>query len=325
MQLIRQTEFLALGLLHFTKSAFAAKQKLFEPIPSNLESLHCVITGANSGIGYATAEALAKSSCNLYLVCRNEERGQAAVNKLKEISGNQRIFLYPCDMSNMKQVKKLAKQLIFEKRPVNVLIHNAGCMVHKYQLTEEGFETNFATNVLSVFYLTELLLPTLNENRPSRVIVVSSGGMLTEPLITDDLQMKKEPFDGMKQYARNKRQQVALVEYWSMKYVDMNTSFFSMHPGWVNTPVVQESMPQFYKTMKSRLRTPEQGADTVVWLACASSVRKEDSGNFFLDRSRVEKHLPLAHTHYSKNDMERLYDIMQSLVASLENNQNDEK
>ncbi|GJD11748.1 Dehydrogenase/reductase SDR family member 12 [Galdieria sulphuraria] len=310
MQLIRQTEFIVLGLLHFTKSAFSSRQKLFEPLSLNHESLHCVITGANSGIGYATAEALAKASCNLYLVCRNRQRGEAAITKLKQTSGNQHIYLYQCDMSSMKQVKQLAEQLIFDQRPVNVLIHNAGCMAHRFQLTEEGFETNFVTNVLSVFYLTELLLPTLNKNGPSRVIVVSSGGMLTERLETDDLPMKKEPFD---------------VEYWSTKYVKMNTSFFSMHPGWVNTPVVQESMPQFYKTMKSHLRTPEQGADTVVWLACSSSVRKEDSGNFFLDRSKVEKHLPLARTHYSKQDMERLYCVLQDLVTSFENTQNDEK
>lgn len=91
------------------------------------------------------------------------------MEKLKATCGNQRIFLYQCDMSSMKQVKQLAEQLILEKRPVNVLIHNAGCMVHQYQLTEEGFETNFATNLLSVYYLTELLLPVLNENGPSKV------------------------------------------------------------------------------------------------------------------------------------------------------------
>jgi dehydrogenase/reductase SDR family protein 12 len=251
------------------------------------------------------------------LVCRNKERGEAAVEKLKATCGNQRIFLYQCDMSSMKQVKQLAEQLILEKRPVNVLIHNAGCMVHQYQLTEEGFETNFATNLLSVYYLTELLLPVLNENGPSKVIVVSSGGMLTEPLVIEDLQMKQETFDGMKQYARNKRQQVALVEYWSTKYVDFDVSFFSMHPGWVDTPVVQEAMPQFYKTMKSRLRTPEQGADTIVWLATSPCLGKENSGNFFLDRTSVHKHLPLACTHYSKETVEKLYLSLKEMVASI--------
>lgn len=146
--------------------------------------------------------------------------------------------------------------------------------------------------------------------------------MLTEPLIVDDLQAKKERFDGMKQYARNKRQQVALVEYWSKKYADRNILFFSMHPGWVDTPVVQESMPQFYRTMKSRLRTPEQGADTVVWLTCSPHLGKEVSGEFFFDRTIAAKHLPLACTRYSKEDTQKLYDMLRNLVASFENNQN---
>lgn len=155
--------------------------QLLEAIPSNLESLHCIVTGANSGIGYATAETLAKSSCHLYLVCRHKERGEAAIAKLKQVSGNQHIYLYLCDMSCMSQVKKLANQLIEDKRPVNALIHNAGCMIHQYQLTKEGFETNFATNLLSVFYLTELLIPVLHANGPSRV---GFGLVFGFPLVT---------------------------------------------------------------------------------------------------------------------------------------------
>eukprot|EP00871_Galdieria_phlegrea_P002159 jgi/Galph1/2944/GphlegSOOS_G1626.1 len=327
MQWLRQGEFLVDGTLHFTKQAFLSKSKFFEVIPSKLDSLHCIITGANSGIGFSTAEELAKHSSHLYLVCRNKQRGEEVVRQLQQKYQNSEIRLYLCDISCMRQVKQLVKQLVQDEVPINVLVHNAGCMIHEYKRTDEGYEMNFATNLLSVYYLTELLLPCLERYGPSRVgahekcfflKVIVFGGMLTEPLVVDDMQAEQEKcFDGMKQYARNKRQQVALVEYWKHKYANKPISFVSMHPGWVDTPVVRQAMPSFYRTMNKRLRTPEQGADTIVWLASRYS-HKEDSGEFFLDRLKQSKHLPLAHTYYTMKDMEKLDQHLRQYISSVD-------
>lgn len=92
-------------------------------------------------------------------------------------------------------------------------------------------------------------------HKDSRVIVVSSGGMYTEKLISDDIYMKDSKFDGTTQYARNKRQQVCMMEEFAAMYPDKGL-FFTMHPGWVDTPAVKEAMPDFYKKLKDDLKKP---------------------------------------------------------------------
>ncbi|GJM98087.1 hypothetical protein PR202_ga15063 [Eleusine coracana subsp. coracana] len=113
------------------------------------------------------------------------------------------------------------------------------------QFTKSGFllELNFAVNVAATYTLTELVMPLLEKAAPdARVITVSSGGMYTEPL-NKDLQFNDGNFDGTQQYARNKRVQVALTEWWSEKYRDKGVGFYSMHPGWADTPGVAKSLP----------------------------------------------------------------------------------
>ena len=136
-------------------------------------------------------------------------------------------------------------------------------MLNQLEKTKDGIEKNYATNTLSVYYLTKLCLPLMHEK--SRTIVVSSGGMLTQKLINDDLYMEKN-FDGTAQYARNKRQQVCMVEEFARLYKDKGL-FLSMHPGWVDTPALRVSMPSFYESMKDDLKNPEDGADTINYLA----------------------------------------------------------
>ncbi len=149
---------------------------------------------------------------------------------------------------------KAAQQLKDHVKQIDILVHNGGCMIHQRQFTKEGVEKNFATNTLAVYYLSILTLPLMTSE--SRTIVVSSGGCLTQELITDDLYMAEEDFDGTVQYARNKRQQLCLVEELSKNYPKAG-KFFSMHPGWSDTPSVREAMPDFYTKMKEKLKTPE--------------------------------------------------------------------
>merc|ERR1712150_184223 len=175
----------------------------------------------------------------------------------------------------------------------------------------DGLEKNFATNTLGTYLLTEELISLLqskkiSETRP-RVVTVSSGGMLTNKLDPDDLQTKKKPFDGTMVYAQNKRQQIVITERWAKQYPGIQ--FTTMHPGWADTPAVRYAMPWFYEKMKDKLRTPAQGADTIVWLAIATkdeAIDPKRSGDFFQDRVSVSKHLPLAWSHSSKEDESKL-------------------
>lgn len=285
------------GLREYTKGGYASACKNFDPtdLDVSISDRSYMITGANSGLGKATALALAKKGGTVHLVCRNKGRGEEAKTEIVETTGNQNVHLHELDTSKPRDIYQFAKSFQDSGQSLDVLINNAGCMINTRELTEDGIEKNFATNTLGTHILTTALIPVLSKSSKPRVIIVSSGGMLTQSLNINDLQFEKmKPFDGTVAYAQNKRQQIVMTEQYAEKY--SNIHFFSMHPGWADTPAVQSSMPQFYEKMKTRLRTVEEGADTIIWLAMADSPLKLKSGSFFQDRKVVSTHLPLAWT-----------------------------
>lgn len=151
---------------------------------------------------------------------------------------------------------------------IDILIHNAGCMLNDRQYNKDGMEKNFATNTFSIYYLTKICFPLLHPN--SRVIIVSSGGMYTEKLVTKDIYMVEDKYDGTTQYARNKRQQICIAEEFAKNFPERGL-FLTMHPGWVDTPALREAMPDFYQKMKDDLKDAPDGADTINYLAIAPS------------------------------------------------------
>ncbi|CAH1781725.1 unnamed protein product, partial [Owenia fusiformis] len=214
-------------------------------------------------------------------------------------SGSKEVIFHQLDMSLPRSIQRFAQTFLESGEKLDVLINNAGCMVNQRELTEDGLEKNFATNVLGTHVLTTSLMPLLQQSQQPRVITVSSGGMYVEGLDPDDLQMEKRApfFDGTQSYAKNKRQQVVMTENYAKLYTSVH--FSCMHPGWADTPAVQTSMPDFYKEHRWSLRTPQQGADTIVWLAISDAALQNKSGLFYQDRKAVSTHLPLAWTKYT--------------------------
>ncbi len=141
-----------------------------------------------------------------------------------------------------------------------------------------------ATNLLSGFLLTNLLLDRLRSSAPARIVNVSSGGMYTQGISLGDLQWERSRYNGARAYARTKRGQVILTELWHEMLAGTGVTVNAMHPGWAATPGVEASLPGFNKAIRPLLRTPAEGADTIVWLA-ASAAAAELSGGFFLDRA----------------------------------------
>ncbi|XP_068123227.1 dehydrogenase/reductase SDR family member 12 [Hyperolius riggenbachi] len=313
MSLYRNTVWFLKGLREYTKGGYesAAKHFVAEDLQVDVTGKSYMITGANSGIGKAAAIAIAKKGGTIHLVCRNKDRAEEAKKEITTSSGNENVLVHLLDMSSPKEIWAFAEKFKAENR-LNVLINNAGCMVNKRELTEDGIEKNFATNVLGTYILTIALLPALEKEEDARVVTVSSGGMLVQKLDVSDLQFEKGTFDGTMAYAQNKRQQVILTERWSKS--NPKVHFSVMHPGWADTPAVRSSMPDFYEKMKNRLRTEEQGADTVVWLAISPAATKQPSGLFFQDRTPVSTHLPLASTHSSPADEEKLLQTLQDMA-----------
>lgn len=315
---LRTPLFLWTGLKHFTKSGYLASSKTFDDTYMNrqdsLKEKTCLVTGANQGLGFQISVELASRGSTLYMCCRNEDRGRAALEKVKELSMNDDVHLVLCDVSSLKDVGNLVEEWKQSTRPLHVLVHNAGVLIHhekdKKCVSDDGYEINFATNTLGVYAMTTGLAPVLQmsatEDDPSRVIMVSSGGALTAPLEVDDLEGKNsKSLDGSVYYARDKRRQIALAEYFHELWKDEHVLCCSMHPGWVETEGVKSSIPGFYNTFKDKLRNVEQGADTVVWL-CVSPQECIKGGAFYLDRSPQNKHLPMGGTKYSQKTLQKL-------------------
>lgn len=311
MSLYRQAVWIVKGLKEFTKGGYegAAKSFVSADMDVDCSGKSYMITGANSGIGKVTALAVAKRGGTVHMVCRSKQRGEEAKEEIQKESLNGNVQLHLLDMSQPKAVAKFAQEFVQSGQQLNALVNNAGCMVNERELTEDGLEKNFATNTLGTHILTVGLLPVLQKTNGSRVITVSSGGMLVQKLDPIDLSFEKlKPFDGTMAYAQNKRQQIVMTAEYAKKCKEVH--FSVMHPGWADTPAVRSSMPDFYEKMKNKLRTAEQGADTMVWLTISDAAVKHASGLFFQDRKPVGVHLPLAWTK-SKAEEEAL--LMQKL------------
>uniref|UniRef100_A0A061RP24 Dehydrogenase reductase sdr family member 12-like n=1 Tax=Tetraselmis sp. GSL018 TaxID=582737 RepID=A0A061RP24_9CHLO len=311
----RAAQFGIMGLKHFTKDGYKFNSKKFDnsTLERDLKGYVCFVTGANQGIGYQASLELAKRNATLYMVCRSRARGEEAVAKIKELSGNQDVFLKVCDISSLEQIRSLASEVDGENVPCHVLVNNAGCMRHNaLGKSADGYEVNFATNTLGTFALTALLMNALKRAAKStvgsaRVVMVSSGGMYTEGLEVDDLQMEKpKRFDAVVQYARDKRRQVAVAEKFSKLFTDSGVKFVSMHPGWTGTEGVKEALPGFSKQMSGKLRSLEEGSDTIVWLALEDPCNLTPGG-FYFDRKLQKKHLFWAGTSYRSSDVDRLW------------------
>ncbi|KAM9719194.1 dehydrogenase/reductase SDR family member 12 isoform 1-T1 [Menidia menidia] len=300
------------------RKGYDAASNDFEPndLDVSVVGRSFMITGANSGIGKATAMAIAKKGGTVHMVCRNKDRAEEARSEIISESGNTEVYIHVLDMSQSHKVWEFAENFKKQYPSLNVLINNAGCMVHKRELNAEGLEKNFATNTMGVYILTQTLIPLLQKSRDPRVITVSSGGMLVQKLRVDDLQSESGYFDGLMIYAQNKRQQVVLTQQWA---VDNPAIHFSvMHPGWADTPAVSTSMPQFHQMMGDRLRTVEQGADTVVWLALSRAAARTRSGQFFQDRKVVSDHLPLAWTRSSAEEIQAFISQLETLAKAVQ-------
>ena len=297
-------------LWSFDRSGFERHARDFRPsdVAADCAGLVCLVSGANSGIGYAAAEGLARRGATVWLLCRDRLRGQRAVRELRQRTGSRALHLAQVDLADLASVRRLAAR--FSAARVDVLVHNAGVLPAARQCTADGLESTLATNVAGPFLLTRLLWPRLLAAPAGRVIFVSSGGMYGTRLSLDDLDWQRRRFDGVAAYAQTKRMQVVLTELFAARAAATRLSIHCMHPGWADTPAVRTSLPRFYRWMRHRLRTAEQGADTLVWLALCARVAQQ-SGAFWFDRTAQPTHL-LPLTRERPADRERLWQLCEA-------------
>jgi dehydrogenase/reductase SDR family protein 12 len=278
-----------------------------------MEGRTVLVTGAAGGIGLAAAERFATLGARVLVLGRSAERAQAAARDITAASGNPDVAAVIADLASPASVRAAVARITEQEAALHVLVNNAGVLSSKRQVTADGLELTFATNLLGTFLLTEGLRGLLVASAPARIVTVSSGGMYTQRLRLDDLQTERMPYEGPAAYARSKRGQVVLTEQWGRELAGTGVTVHAMHPGWADTPGVQESLPRFHRLLGPVLRTPEQGADTIVWLGAAAEPARS-TGGFWHDRRRRPVTL-LPTTRGRPDDGPRLAAALRALSA----------
>jgi NAD(P)-dependent dehydrogenase (short-subunit alcohol dehydrogenase family) len=298
----------------FDRTGFRIHSLAFDPedLDVDLSGRRCLVTGASSGIGFETSLALANLGAEMVLLCRSRERGEEAAGAIRERTGNARVSVEVLDVADLASVRAAAARL--GTAPVDVLVHNAGVLPQQRVETAQGLELCFATHVAGPHLLTRLLRGALEKAPDARVVFVSSGGMYTRRLqVRDPSWRTRRPYDGVVAYAETKRAQVVLAELWAERLRDASVVVNAMHPGWADTPAVQASLPRFHRLTRAILRTPAEGADTVVWLA-ASARAREWRGRFFFDREPRRTHF-LPTTRETEADRRELWRLCEESCA----------
>ncbi|HEY1480902.1 MAG TPA: SDR family NAD(P)-dependent oxidoreductase [Gaiellales bacterium] len=290
----------------FSRIGFKARRALglIGPLEQRLDGRACWITGGSSGLGLTAALGLARLGADVRIVVRDAARGAEAKTRIERETGAKDVRVEVCDISSLGSVRALATRIVEREDPVHVLIHNAGVLPHTRTETDDGIELTFATNVLGPYLLSELLLPRMRACAPSRILFVSSGGMYTERLAVDDLQSREGTFSGPVAYSRSKRAEVAICEEWADRLRGSGIVVHAMHPGWSDSPGIRDALPGFSRLIGPILRTPEEGVDTLLWLASADEPATT-SGQFWLDR-RPRAIYRLARTRDSKVERDHL-------------------
>lgn len=272
-------------VLGYTRIGPAVRRRWWpaDPAPGSLDGKHVLVTGGSSGIGKAAAARLAALGASVHLLSADAEQLEEARSELTSAVPGAQIDVELCDVASLREVSAWAPGFAGRVPSLHALVHNAGTKSPERTVTAEGNELTLATHVLGPFLLTRMLTEALEKDGDARVVWVSSGGMYASPLRSDDPQFEDDDYSGEVAYARTKRMQLVLAEQWGEELAPRGVVSHSMHPGWVDTPGVQTFLPKFRALTLPFMRTPEQGADTIVWLVAAPEAH-QSTGVFWHDR-----------------------------------------
>ncbi|WP_420627797.1 SDR family oxidoreductase [Candidatus Leptofilum sp.] len=271
----------------------------------------CLVTGANSGLGKATARELAKMGSTVVMVTRSQERGEAALADVRQTSGSNQVHLLLADLSSLESIRQLAAQFKAAYSRLDILINNAGAIFKNRQLSVDGYEMTFALNHLGYFLLTNLLLDLLKASAPARIVVVSSGAHIGGPINFDDL-MQAKKYRSLVAYGQSKLANILFTYELARRLEGSGVTANALHPGGVATGFGQGEgvMGWFFKLIRPFLLTPEKGAETQIYLASSPEVEGV-TGKYFDKKKPIKS----SKESYDMAVAQRLWQISEQLTG----------
>ena len=252
---------------------------------TNMQGKVCIVTGANSGIGKATALGLAQMGATVVMVSRNKVKGEEAQNEIKEKSGNDAIDLMLADLSSQESIRQLAENFQQHYEQLHVLINNAGVVNLTRRETSDEYEMMFAVNYLAPFLLTNLLLEKLKASAPARIINVSSDSHEAGYIEMEDLQSEKQ-YKFMRSYGQSKLAVVLFTYELARRLQGTGVTANCLHPGFVATNIGQNGVGSIGRGITKLIFSmlgisPEEGAKTSIYLASSPEIEGV-TGKYFV-------------------------------------------
>jgi NAD(P)-dependent dehydrogenase (short-subunit alcohol dehydrogenase family) len=272
----------------------------------------CIVTGANSGIGKVSARELASKGARVIMVCRNKDKGLAALQDIKTESQSDKVELMIADLASQQEIRLLAEKLKKKFPKIHILINNAGAVNGQRTETIDKIETTFATNHLGYFLLTMLLLDNLKAAPKARIINLASQAQQSGQIYFDDLNLKNG-YSSYKSYCQSKLANIMFTYELARRLKSTLVTVNCVHPGVVRTGFgmnLKGTLKVLLKLFSPLMRTPEKGAETVVWLASSPEV-EGITGKYFTDKKEI-KSKPVS---YDLQACKQLWEVSETMTG----------
>jgi retinol dehydrogenase-12 len=251
-----------------------------EAVVSEADERTFLVTGANTGIGRATAEGLARPGGRVWIAARSREKGEKAVASVTAATGNDAVFFLPLDLADLDSVRACAEAFLVRGEPLHVLVNNAGVGGAR-GLTRQGFEMTFGINHLGHFALTQLLLGRLTASAPARVVTVSSDShYAADGIDFEALRRPSRGVTGLREYAVSKLCNVLFTQELARRTAGTGVTTYALHPGVVASDIWRRVPWPVRPLMTRRMLSVQDGAATSLYCATSPEVA-QDSGLFY--------------------------------------------
>lgn len=251
-----------------------------------------LVTGASSGLGAETARAMADKGATIILTARDVPKAEAVAAGIRQSTGNSRVEVEQLELGSFDSIRSFADRLLAKHDTLHIVVNNAGVMACPQAKTSSGFEMQFGTNHLGHFLMTCLIAPALQKGAPSRLVSLSSRGHQLSPVVIDDIQFAKRPYDKWLSYGQAKTANVLFAVELERRLAASGVHANAVHPGIIMTELARHMVAADFEMMQARqpggqmqFKSVEAGAATTVYAATATNL--DGKGGLYLEDCHV--------------------------------------